>query len=130
MSDFKLTAESFTHPIFANVAYRGKSVCEAGEAAREKIAEKYNTCEMFPLLLQYYEATKPKPEPEPEPERTYISVPLMRWGKYKGTPIPEIPEDYMEWIYKGDNKLYDSTKKFLLDVYYKHNTDKKDMRLE
>lgn len=126
MSEFKLSAESFTHPIFKDVPYRNKSICEAPETARARVADKYNECQMFPLLLKYYEATK---APAASSDKSaYIDCPLMRWGKYKGTPIKDLDPGYVNWIINGENTIYDSTKEFIKEHYYKHNPtpDKKD----
>jgi hypothetical protein len=115
------TAETFTDPIFKNVIYCKKPLTEASEAARQRFADKYNKCELFPYLCAYVTKLKQK-------DKLNIACcgdPVMRWGKFKGTPIKDLDEGYVNWLINGQNDIYDSTKKFIGDVYYRAHPDRK-----
>lgn len=113
---FIFTAGSFTDPIFEEVLHNRKPLTEASEETRQKYADKANESKVTQAMLKYYG----KYANPPKPKIPYIKVgkPVMKWGKHKGTPIVDLDPNYVDWMINGENTIYESTKKFIGDIYY------------
>lgn len=116
---FIFTAGSFTDPIFEDVLHNRKPLTEASEETRQKYADKANESKVTQAMLKYYAKYANPPKPKiPFIRSSKPSTWLMKWGKHKGTPIVDLPADYVNWLIHGENTVYDSTKKFIGDIYY------------
>jgi uncharacterized protein (DUF3820 family) len=76
----------------------------------------------FPAIAEYYHRCEKQHMQKKNP-------PVITWGKYKGAPIAELPESYIDWI-RNANGIPEGAKSFVLKVYDNREITKENTKID